>query len=53
MSMLTIRRSIDRGLAARLVSGLGIASAVATYGAIAVAAIILSLASISIATGLR
>ncbi len=35
MSMLTIRRSIDRGLAAGLVSGLGIALADATYGAIA------------------
>jgi threonine/homoserine/homoserine lactone efflux protein len=35
MSMLTMRRSIDRGLAAGLVSGLGIALADATYGAIA------------------
>lgn len=35
MSMLTMRRAIDRGLAAGLVSGLGIALADATYGAIA------------------
>jgi putative LysE/RhtB family amino acid efflux pump len=35
MSMLTMRRTIDRGLAAGLVSGLGIALADATYGAIA------------------
>ena len=35
MSMLTMRRSIDRGLAAGLVSGFGIALADATYGAIA------------------
>ncbi len=35
MSMLTMRRAIDRGLAAGLVSGLGIALADATYGAVA------------------
>lgn len=35
MSMLTMRRTIDRGFAAGLVSGLGIAAADATYGAIA------------------
>jgi threonine/homoserine/homoserine lactone efflux protein len=35
MSMLTMRRAIDRGLAAGLVSGLGIALADATYGGIA------------------
>jgi threonine/homoserine/homoserine lactone efflux protein len=35
MSMLTMRRAIDRGLAAGLASGLGIALADATYGAIA------------------
>lgn len=35
MSMLTMRRSIDRGMAAGLVSGFGIALADATYGAIA------------------
>lgn len=35
MSMLTMRRAIDRGLIAGLVSGLGIALADATYGAIA------------------
>jgi len=35
MSMLTRRRAIDRGLAAGLVSGLGIALADATYGAVA------------------
>ncbi len=35
MSMLTMRRAIDRGLAAGMVSGLGIALADATYGAVA------------------
>lgn len=35
MSMLTMRRAIERGLSAGLVSGLGIALADATYGAIA------------------
>jgi len=35
MSMITMRRAIDRGLGAGLVSGLGIALADATYGAIA------------------
>ena len=35
MSMLTMRRTIDRGLFAGLISGLGIAAADATYGAIA------------------
>ncbi len=35
MSMLTMRRAIDRGLIAGLASGLGIALADATYGAIA------------------
>jgi len=35
MSMLTMRRAIERGLAAGLFSGLGIALADATYGAIA------------------
>lgn len=35
MSMLTMRRTIDRGLAAGMVSGLGIALADATYGATA------------------
>jgi threonine/homoserine/homoserine lactone efflux protein len=35
MSMLTMRRTIDRGLAAGLASGFGIALADATYGAIA------------------
>lgn len=35
MSMLTMRRAIDRGLVAGLVSGLGIALADATYGGIA------------------
>lgn len=35
MAMLTMRRAIDRGLVAGLVSGLGIALADATYGAVA------------------
>lgn len=35
MAMLTIRRTLERGLSAGLVSGLGIACADATYGAIA------------------
>jgi threonine/homoserine/homoserine lactone efflux protein len=35
MAMLTIRRTLDRGARAGLASGLGIASADATYGAIA------------------
>ena len=35
MAMLTMRRAIERGLAAGLISGLGIALADATYGAIA------------------
>ena len=35
MSLLTMRRTIERGFAAGLVSGLGIAAADATYGAIA------------------
>ena len=35
MSLLTVRRTLDRGLSAGLVSGVGIACADATYGAIA------------------
>jgi threonine/homoserine/homoserine lactone efflux protein len=35
MAMLTIRRTLERGLSAGLISGLGIACADATYGAIA------------------